>query len=339
VNQPKLSKPQALDVIPASEVSSLIEETDRVFVQLERELEIASAAADELEAQAAAEGIDPTASTWTMVRLQRFLEDLRDEAERDAAATIEVAQQRARFERDDPPLLVGFASDPGPLLAPPVASAPDPAPAAWPGALPRDPAPEVAHDELPNAATAAALIASAAVPPASPETPTPALMPTMVETPATNGSSHPAPNHASAPDTTVLVRDAAAPSEAGQRPTTTMPLLAPVAPPAAHLSEEFWAAPERAAAPVVDAAPATVAPVVVPVPLPPEPGSGGDVADEESRTTKGKGKRAKKQKPAKAPKPQREPRGRSAMKRLPIAAILEVIAVLLILVFILLRLS
>src|SRR5262249_45685350 len=57
--------------------------------------------AEEMERVAADTGVDPLSSSWTMVRLQRFLNDLRSEAERDAAATIEVARHRARVQVEE----------------------------------------------------------------------------------------------------------------------------------------------------------------------------------------------------------------------------------------------
>jgi hypothetical protein len=97
----RLSPPQQLDIVPASEVGSILEQTDRDFVELERVHEETRAEAEEAEALAAAEGVDPKSSTWTMVRLQRFLDGLREEATRDASATVEVAQQRARVRLEE----------------------------------------------------------------------------------------------------------------------------------------------------------------------------------------------------------------------------------------------
>src|SRR3974377_2288097 len=91
-----LNPPVLLDFVPAQTVRALIEQVDRDFTDLEHRAADATALADELEARAADEGIGPQSSQWGMEKLQRFLDDMRDEVDRDAAATVEVARHRAR---------------------------------------------------------------------------------------------------------------------------------------------------------------------------------------------------------------------------------------------------
>jgi hypothetical protein len=342
VSGPKLTKPQSLDVIPATEVGALIEETDRVFVRLERELEIALAEADEAEALAAAEGVDPEASTWTMVRLQRFLDDLRVEAERDAAATIEVAQQRVRMELVDdasgatnPTLravtLVSGAlpSTPPDLVAAPAARAPGPSSTSAAGPRPGpDEGPPNARDhttgvaDMPVVESAPVAVpveqampaADARVAPDSSPPPARAFQATSPNSQTTNGNGP------------ALDWSSRAPVAVASGPAT---IEHPAEQPASVLHDAFWEpAPTPSAVETVIPAPVFTPPAVPnpPTIAPPEP---------EYIPEPAKGKRKKKHKP---PKPPKHSQG-SVLRRLPVAAILEVVAVLLILVFILLRLS
>jgi len=268
-----LTRPVALDVVPASEVANLIETTDRDFSQLERDASAARDAALDAETKARQAGVDPKSSAWTMVRLQRFLDGLHEEAMRDAAATIEVARQRARMRLDEARANARGDSAPRPVLPPPI---PPVAPALRPVAPVPQPEPTVM--------------------PPRPEPFAPARVVTLAPAPVTNGHTQPAPPEG-----------AFARSGPESAPTLLAPVVAP--PPVA--------APPPAPAPMAPLAPvAPVAPVVAP---PPAPVASAPVAA--------------------APAPVQPAKKRGFFRRLPIAAILEVIAVLLVLVFILLRLS
>lgn len=91
----RLAPPEPVDLVPADEVSELIAAADRDLTELELRVEQATAAADEAEGWVRESGVDEQASTWTLVRLQRFVTDLREEADRDAHDVIEVATHRA----------------------------------------------------------------------------------------------------------------------------------------------------------------------------------------------------------------------------------------------------
>src|SRR5262249_39982477 len=91
--------------------------------------------ADAAEARARAIGFDGDASTWVVVHLQRFLEQLRMEADRDAHAVLDIAAHRARLRVADAraeallgdlPELVDVPSASEPVEAPPRAAEPAP---------------------------------------------------------------------------------------------------------------------------------------------------------------------------------------------------------------------
>ena len=272
MNQTKLPKPQAIDVVPASDVSALIEATDRAFVQLERELEIARSEAEQLESLAAAEGIDPAASTWTMVRLQRFLEDLRDEARRDAAATVDVAQQRVRLDMDEAASMVGFgdASTPRFAWAADVASSrpPQPLEPLQPRRTPNQP---------PGAVTSAARFATepalVPTPPAAGPVTTAAVSAPPPVVAVANGNSFAPPNETIAFGSVVSTPDAA---PATMHSSATLTPLAPMPAPVDDgndTDDEWWNGDGASAQTTAAANPAeaSLAAVSVPVPIKPWP--------------------------------------------------------------------
>ncbi|MEI8002651.1 MAG: hypothetical protein WCI50_15010, partial [Actinomycetes bacterium] len=95
--QRRLRLPEVLDLVDAGSVEGQITRTELELADLEREAAELCAAADAAEESARLGNLDLGSSTWTIVRLQRFLEELRVEAERDAATMIEVARYRARM--------------------------------------------------------------------------------------------------------------------------------------------------------------------------------------------------------------------------------------------------
>ena len=274
------TRPETFDIIPADEVGALIEATDRDFVDLERRALEASHAAEEAEAAANEAGIDPKAATWSMVRLQRFLDTLRDEALRDAAATVGVARHRAKVRIDD----ARASADGGGTLYSRSA-------AAW---APPPPPPPLAQDQ-PSESPGSSRHQTLVVPVAREAPPAP-----------TNGSGH----SGNATGSTIVAAVVAAPP---------VVLAQPLVEEAPVLDEHFWVSEptntivsRRAPAVTADPAPPVVAEATTsPPPLP----------------------------PSTAPAPKTAPQKRSVLKRVPVSAILEVIAVVLILVFILLRLS
>jgi hypothetical protein len=258
----RLTPPQALDLVSADRVRDMIAHADAELSALERDAETSTSAADRAEGAVKEAGLDPEATTWTMVRLQRFLDGLRDETQRDVETMLELARQQARFRLSE----VG-APGPGSMTTPPPAAPVFSSPTApvivsTPPASSFDTGPSQANRAFVAVAETAVLTAPVA------ETAAPHL---------------------------ALVNDA---------PSGASPVSVPVA---------------VAAAPV---APAPTAPVVVA----PAPVAAVAVA------------------PTPTPQPVAAPavspdKKEGRLHRLPISAILEVVAVLLILVFILLRLS
>jgi hypothetical protein len=96
-----LTPPEPLDLVAFEHVRAIIEESDRDLTELERRATEATAEADEAEARAADAGVDGPASQWTLVQMQRFVNSLRAEAELERNAILEVARYRARVRVND----------------------------------------------------------------------------------------------------------------------------------------------------------------------------------------------------------------------------------------------
>jgi hypothetical protein len=96
-----LTPPEPLDLVAFDHVRAIIEDTDRDLTELERLAIAATAEADEAEARAADAGVDAPASHWTLVQMQRFVNSLRAEADLERNAIVEVARYRARVRVDD----------------------------------------------------------------------------------------------------------------------------------------------------------------------------------------------------------------------------------------------
>jgi len=279
------ARPEPLDVIPVERVSTLIADADRDFVELERRAAEATADAEEAERLAGEMGVDPKSSTWTMVRLQRFLDGLREEAARDAAATVQVARHRARVRIQEAQELAA-GSPIAPLPAPPFSFAPadpPPAPVGVNGAGVSAEYPPWSGAPLVVAATSAAVMTDLGTPVA------PAPAPPVFAPPPEPSSAPPLPIVGSTMPAT------AAPPPSPWEPSPTVAMSVPVGAAATAMTAEHFAPPTWSGA----------APAAAPPPM----------------TKKGKPMKAR------------------SSRRFPLSAILEVIAVLLILVFILLRLS
>ena len=301
MNNPRFARPVPLDVVSADEVGDLIESADREFVALERELAERSAEAAALEASAKTMGVDPDGSTWGMIQLQRFLEELRHEAHRDADASLEVARHRARVRLLDAEAAAqALRAGSSPTGTPPPAWTPPLDHRRPPGS--DDDPPRVEPWPIIDVAGAHATETSADAPaheppPAFMAEPDPSpLMVVPLAPPVPDERSPNGEDPAPAPAGPVVD----APHDV---PPDDPPKLLP-APANAH-DTVFWSdagdvSPRLAAAPP-------------PVPDPPP----ANLSE---------------------PAPKRTKKVRRA-RRIPISAILEVLAVLLILVFILLRLS
>jgi hypothetical protein len=311
MTSPRFTRPLPLDVVPADQVGDLIESADREFVGLERELEERTAEADELETSAKAMGVDPDGSSWGLIQLQRFLEELRHETRRDATASVEVARRRAelrlveahedaeRVRSGAPPSpapspakrTTGLLADHTPNGTGAAATAPPVEP--W---LVRDATAVITEEEAPDAHGASPPLAS--VLPIEPE---PLTMVPLVE-PAPGDTYNNGVGPTAPPDVSLgLVADPP------QSPPELPPTLLPAPQPNAY-DTVFWSDQGEGNA-RVEAPPPPPAATSEPPPA--------DLSE---------------------PVPKR-PRKSRRFRRIPVSAILEVVAVLLILVFILLRLS
>jgi hypothetical protein len=339
-----LTPPERIDVVPADAVGALIERADREFAQLEEHARRAVAEAERLEERATAEGVDPKASAWTMLRLQRFLDQLREEARRDADATVEVARRRAQV------IVRGANGDGGSDLPPgwddflAVAAPPPNGPESLVRRLP-EPLPQLATPPLVEPVVAAR---SAFASPEAPGASSPGMTP-LGERPSPGGAVGARP--AAAPGAQLPASEGSLPAPArpgpseptssagsspmdGGGPTPTAESSAPVPPLTmstnGHAASEGTGAASLPASPPSDVddmfdgllGPAPVTAAVEPMPRPKAVAATAAPADRA-------GARPSTEKPPK----------RRLLGRLPLSALLEVVAVLLILVFILLRLS
>ena len=91
----RLTPPEPVDLVPASSVAQIIVETDRELTELEQRWQASEAEADAAEAWFREAGIEEEVSTWVMIRLERFLAGLREEAERDAQNIVDLARHRS----------------------------------------------------------------------------------------------------------------------------------------------------------------------------------------------------------------------------------------------------
>lgn len=274
-----LTAPRPLDIIGADQVEAQLEVLERELADLERRAAEATAAADHAEQQALAEGAHAGASPWAIVRLQRFLDNLREEVERDAEVMIETANRQARARVDEaheqaaeirdgrrPPVTMPLVSaEPAPANLEARAPAPVP-PRADPGVWARRPETVTVVEP-----------AAPSVEPTVPNTPVvlPAPLASVEESPSA-----------------VLSPPVPAPSVAAEAPSLPAPSFPAPPMPAVPVADRFTG-------PIDDPTLADQATDVVPRPA----------------------------------------RGRRLLRAMPLSALLEMVAVVLIVVFILLRLG
>jgi len=308
---PRVQAPEALDLVDAAQFSGDVAEIERELAELTERAAAAVAAADDAETTARSVDIDVAATTWTIVRLQRFLDDLRAEAERDAATMVEVSRYHARVRAADAREMVtrgdrhrrpavidsGVAADPVvadvPRLpfATPAAPATPVVPLVVPASAVIGPTP-VAD---PVAAMPTAPVAAVVTPPLPQAQPMPVAPQPSAFAPAPQIQPQPMP-------------------VAQQPPAFVQPQPQPPIAPAAAVAAV--AVPRAAVAPpppVLAPQPPVVAPVVQEPEAPP----------------------AGNQKPSKKSKKS----GARKRRGLPLSAILEILAVLLLLAFIVFKLS
>jgi hypothetical protein len=268
-----VTRPEPVELIPGEEVDHLIAEIDLRLASLEREAANANTIADDAARRAGREGVDEQTSTWAIVRLQRFLDGLREEAEHDARTVVTAARKGASARVEE--ARAGATLD---------------------RHVPDDSASAVSAVPVPVLEPTPAPVAVA---------PARAVGPVVIETPA-DASAIPAvvePAPVPEADASVqwAIRVPEPPSSNGEGTSPRRLTDIPVAQPAPVLAPAAPAWAPTAAAPVVTVAPA---PVASPAPAP-------------------------------APAASRKRR----LRGFPLSAVLEVLAVLLVLLFILLRLS
>jgi len=115
----RLNAPQPLDIVAADQVNQIIADIDREIAELEREATRLTREADALEARLRNDGLDDASMTWTMVRLQLFLDQLRAQAQEESEATLDVARRRADAAGRRSGLARTFDADEAAGFAPP----------------------------------------------------------------------------------------------------------------------------------------------------------------------------------------------------------------------------
>ena len=107
-------QPSRVDLVPAEAVESIMADTQRELGGLDSERATAEAAADEAERQATSGAGDPAFHAWVAGHADRFVQSLRDEHENEMRSLLETAQRRARacVERAhvDADMLITYAS-------------------------------------------------------------------------------------------------------------------------------------------------------------------------------------------------------------------------------------
>ena len=119
----RLTPPRPVELVPPDEAGAIIDGAHRELAELEARAERVRVMAEETRARADREGADERASAWAIVRLQRFLDGLREEAEHDARVVVMAAQRSASIVLDpmvDEPLTPRpvAATPPAPVVLP-----------------------------------------------------------------------------------------------------------------------------------------------------------------------------------------------------------------------------
>jgi hypothetical protein len=168
----RLPEPEHFDFVSEEQVRELISKAEHELSGLQRAATDAATGAELAEEQARSAGVDPRLSTRTMLRLQGFLDSMRAEVARETDTVVEQARSQAatrleaaraaaamRAARPEPTAAPDFSADPydldrlrrllGSAAAPPVA---EPNPTSTPPAA--DPTP--VHPDLAAPAVASA---------------------------------------------------------------------------------------------------------------------------------------------------------------------------------------
>jgi hypothetical protein len=339
-------EPAPVDLVPATTVEALMADTQRDLAAREAERVAREATADAAERAAIGGAADPVFHAWVATHVDRFAQLLRDEHEVEMRSLLDAADRRARacIERAqvDADVLLSYAQALGGGGSPALAAAP----------------PAVATN-VPLAPPATAQPSS---PVPSPEpVPEPALPPLVWRPSETQVEEAPLP--ASPPAAEPVVVEVAAPVEEPPPPPWTPPVVeAPpvlVVPPAPRLVDAppvlvvppapvvVPAPPPVVVAPppVVVAPPPVVAPVVAapmvepsePPPPPPPPPPVAAAVD--SGDAAPKPEAADGATPAPAAKTSSMDKLKGLVHDLPTFAILQVLAVIVVLIIVLIRIG
>jgi hypothetical protein len=250
----KLKRPELVEMVDPAEVHAMIAATDARLSDLERQVAESAAEAQRVEDRARSEGVDAQAATWAMVRLQRFIDGLIEEAERDAAALIEAARlgARARVEEaradaahlefadvlERPTRAPRPPRDPAPTHAPEVPIAPQPMPVAPTAAV----APTLNGNGNGNGSgemAATSVVAPTVIPSVDSASPDQQWAPRLMQGPQQSSATVGTPDVAEpvitvAPDATNATTTSLPPVKSRAPEPTPMPVSVPSAAPGPH---------------------------------------------------------------------------------------------------------
>src|SRR5262245_189366 len=91
-----LPDPPLIDVVPVADAEALLCDAQRPWSALHREVAESVARAEELERANDGTWFDPESSAYVLVRLRRFLDGLRGEANDEIASLIAAAEHKDR---------------------------------------------------------------------------------------------------------------------------------------------------------------------------------------------------------------------------------------------------
>ena len=214
-------RPEAMELIDADRVGDLLTSTEQRLRDLEEEANRTVAAAADAEGAAEKVEADPASTTWTLVRLQRFITDLRNEAVRDAETIIEVARQHANIRVDEARLMAERGIDPSTVELEARRRVPPPTVVPDPPTAPVPPAPIVVQAPVPPAPAPGAASPVMPVVPVVAVPPTALVPPTAPVPPVAPVAAPPAPPVAASPVAPVIPAAVVA--------AAAMPAAAPVA--------------------------------------------------------------------------------------------------------------
>jgi hypothetical protein len=98
---PRIATIEPVELVPSVDVDALIADAHDEFSRLEDRAAEASAAADQAEARARAQSIDPASAPKAMAKMQQFIAQWRGDVDAEAERIVEAARAGARIRVDE----------------------------------------------------------------------------------------------------------------------------------------------------------------------------------------------------------------------------------------------